>query len=202
MAKSTETLNRIMKILNMSEMIKLAQETLENGTVIEADEFIAGADVFIVTEDGENVALPVGEYVMADGRVLVVSSEGVIGEIKEASAPEAEAPAPVEANEDEKKEDETPAEALNYVTKEELAQVVDEIKMMIEEVVKEMAEEVAEEKVEEKKEEEKVAMSSNRPARKPMRHKPEAKTAKPLDLNSDVAKNATTFERVMAKLAQ
>ena len=198
MAKSTETLNRIMKILNMSEMIKLAQETLENGTVIEADEFVAGADVFIVTEDGENVALPVGEYVMADGRVLVVSSEGVIGEIKEASAPEAEAPAPVEANEDEKKEDETPAEALNYVTKEELAQVVDEIKMMIEEVVKEMAEEVAEEK----KEEEKVAMSSNRPARKPMRHKPEAKTAKPLDLNSDVAKNATTFERVMAKLAQ
>ena len=198
MAKSTETLNRIMKILNMSEMIKLAQETLENGTVIEADEFVAGADVFIVTEDGENVALPVGEYIMADGRVLVVSSEGVIGEIKEASAPEAEAPAPVEANEDEKKEDETPAEALNYVTKEELAQVVDEIKMMIEEVVKEMAEEVAEEK----KEEEKVAMSSNRPARKPMRHKPEAKTAKPLDLNSDVNKNATTFERVMAKLAQ
>ena len=201
MAKSTETLNRIMKILNMSEMIKLAQETLENGTVIEADEFVAGADVFIVTEDGENVALPVGEYVMADGRVLVVSSEGVIGEIKEASAPEAEAPAPVEANEEEKKE-ETPAEALNYVTKEELAQVVDEIKMMIEEVVKEMAEEVAEEKMEEKKEEEKVAMSSNRPARKPMRHKPEAKTANPLSLNSEVAKNATTFERVMAKLAQ
>lgn len=188
-----------MKILNMSEMIKLAQETLENGTVIEADEFVAGAEVFIVTEDGESVALPVGEYAMADGRTLVVSQEGIIGEIREASAPAEEAPAEapaqeVEANEDEKEE--TPAEALNYVTKEELAQVVDEIKMMIEEVVKEMAEEVVEEK-----EEEKVEMSANRPARKPMRHKPEAKTTKPLDL-AKAHNGGSTFDRVMAKISQ
>ena len=196
MAKSTETLNRIMKILNMSEMIKLAQETLENGTVVEADEFVAGAEIFIVTEDGENVALPVGDYTMADGKILKVAEEGIIASIDEAEPAEAPAEeAPAEAQlEEEEKEEETPAEALNYVTKEELAQVVDEIKMMVEEIVKEMAEEVAEEKVEEK-----VEMSKAKPARKPMRHKPEAKTSKPLDLGS--AKGGSTFDRVMAKIS-
>lgn len=197
MAKSTETLNRIMKILNMSEMIKLAQETLENGTVVEADEFVAGAEIFIVTEDGENVALPVGDYTMADGKMLKVAEEGIIASIEDAEpaeAPAEEAPAEAELEEEEKEE--TPAEALNYVTKEELAQVVDEIKMMVEEIVKEMAEDVAEEKVEEQ-----VEMSAKaKPARKPMRHKPEAKTSKPLDLGS--AKGGSTFDRVMAKISE
>jgi hypothetical protein len=192
MAKSQETLKRIMTLLNMD--VALAQETLENGTVIEADEFVAGAEVFIVTEDGEKVALPVGEYAMAEGKILQVTEEGIIYGIVDAEAPAEEAPAEeVEASEDEEKE--APAEQLNYVTKEELAQVVDEIKMMVEEIVKEMAEDV----VEDKKEEE-VAMSK-KPARKPMRHKPEAKTAKPLDLGK-ANKSGSTLDRVMAKLAQ
>jgi hypothetical protein len=192
MAKSQETLKRIMTLLNMD--VALAQETLENGTVIEADEFVAGAEVFIVTEDGEKVALPVGEYAMAEGKILQVTEEGIISGIVDAEAPAEEAPAEeVEASEDEEKE--APAEQLNYVTKEELAQVVDEIKMMVEEIVKEMAEDV----VEDKKEEE-VAMSK-KPARKPMRHKPEAKTAKPLDLGK-ANKSGSTLDRVMAKLAQ
>ena len=103
MAKSTETLNRIMKILNMSEMI--AQETLENGTVVEADEFVAGAEIFIVTEDGENVALPVGDYTMADGKILKVAEEGIIASIDEAEpaeAPAEEAPAEAQLEEEEK----------------------------------------------------------------------------------------------------
>lgn len=194
MAKSQETLKRIMTLLNME--VALAQETLENGTVIEADEFVAGAEVFIVTDDGEKVALPVGEYAMADGKILQVTEEGVISGIADAEAPAEEAPAEeVEASEEEEKE-EAPAEQLNYVTKEELAQVVDEIKMMVEEIIKEMAEEA----VEEDKKEEEVAMSK-KPARKPMRHKPEAKTAKPLDLGK-ADKSGSTLDRVMAKLAQ
>ena len=191
MAKSQETLKRIMTLLNME--VALAQETLENGTVIEADEFVAGAEVFIVTDDGEKVALPVGEYAMADGKILQVTEEGIISGIADAEAPAEEAPAEVEASEEDEKE-EAPAEQLNYVTKEELAQVVDEIKMMVEEIVKEMAEDV----VEEKKEEE-IAMSK-KPARKPMRHKPEAKTAKPLDLGK-APRGGSVLDRVMAKLA-
>lgn len=193
MAKSQETLKRIMTLLNME--VALAQETLENGTIIEADEFVAGAEVFIVTDDGEKVALPVGEYAMADGKILQVTEEGVISGIADAEAPADEAPAEVEAAEEEAPAEEG-AEKLNYVTKEELAQVVDEIKMMVEEIVKEMAEDV----VEEDKKEEEVAMSKA-PARKPMRHKPEAKTAKPLDLGK-ANKNMSTLDRVMAKIAQ
>ena len=189
MAKSQETLKRIMTLLNME--VSLAQETLDNGTVLEADEFVAGAEVFIVTEDDEKVALPVGEYAMENGQILQVTEEGIISGIADADAPAEEAP----AEEVEAAEEDAPAEQLNYVTKEELAQVVDEIKMMVEEIVKEMAEDVV---ADEKKEEE-VAMSKT-PARKPLRHKPEAKTVKPLDLAK--SKNGSTLDRVMAKIAQ
>jgi hypothetical protein len=41
--------------------VKLEQMKLENGTVLEADKFEAGNEIFIVTED-ERVALPIGEY--------------------------------------------------------------------------------------------------------------------------------------------
>jgi len=194
MAKSQETLKRIMTLLNME--VSLAQETLDNGTVLEADEFVAGAEVFIVTEDDEKVALPVGEYAMENGQILQVTEEGIISGIADADAPAEEAPAEeVEAAEEDAPAEDAPAEQLNYVTKEELAQVVDEIKMMVEEIVKEMAEDVV---ADEKKEEE-VAMSKT-PARKPLRHKPEAKTVKPLDLAK--SKNGSTLDRVMAKIAQ
>lgn len=146
MAKSQETLKRIMTLLNME--VSLAQETLDNGTVLEADEFVAGAEVFIVTEDDEKVALPVGEYAMESGQILQVTEEGIISGIADADAPAEEAPAEeVEAAEEDAPAEDAPAEQLNYVTKEELAQVVDEIKMMVEEIVKEMAQDVvAEEK--------------------------------------------------------
>ena len=71
--KATEILSKAKELLSIeSEEVKLAQATLENGTVIEADDFAEGKDVFIVTED-ERVALPVGDYKLEDiiGRDLV-----------------------------------------------------------------------------------------------------------------------------------
>ena len=62
--------------------IKLAQMTLENGTIIEAEEFAPEFEVFIVTEE-DRIALPVGDYALEDGMILVVESEGIIKEIKE-----------------------------------------------------------------------------------------------------------------------
>jgi hypothetical protein len=63
--------------------------TLENGTVLEAESFEAGQEVFILTDD-EKVALPVGEYELEDGMILVVAEEGLIAEIKEAVEEEVE----------------------------------------------------------------------------------------------------------------
>jgi len=89
--KATETLNKIAHLLNVDlsaqEEVKLEQVKLENGTVIEAEAFEAGESVFIVTED-ERVALPIGEYDLEGGQVLVVAEEGVIAELREAGEEE------------------------------------------------------------------------------------------------------------------
>tara|TARA_R110000868_G_scaffold52350_2_gene165542 strand:- start:917 stop:1516 length:600 start_codon:yes stop_codon:yes gene_type:complete len=86
--KTTEMLKRIQTLLNTR--VELEDRKLDNGTVISADEFAEGQPVFIVTED-ERIAMPVGEYQMEDGSVLVVEEEGIIAAIKsgEEEAPEA-----------------------------------------------------------------------------------------------------------------
>ena len=104
------------------EKVELAQAKLDNGTVLEAEAFEAGNEIFIVTED-ERVAVPVGEYQMEDGQMLVVSEEGIIGEIKSA-----------EAEESEEEEVEAEEEEMAYVSKEEFNSAIDEIKGMINEL--------------------------------------------------------------------
>lgn len=80
--KPSEIYDKIVTLLNAEEVeqIELAQAKLDNGTVIEADSFEAGQNVFIVTED-EKVPLPIGDYVLEDGKKLVVSEEGIIASI-------------------------------------------------------------------------------------------------------------------------
>ena len=115
--KSNEMLNQIKTLLNIE--VKLEEMKLENGTVITSDSFEDGKEVFIITDDEskEKVALPVGEYILEDGRLLVVSEEGIIAEIKEVS--------------DEVPAEETPAETADlevedYEEKEkEMADVAD-----------------------------------------------------------------------------
>ena len=63
------------------EKVELAQAKLENGTIVESESFKAGDEIFIVTDD-EKVAMPVGEYVMEDGKLLVVEEEGIIADYR------------------------------------------------------------------------------------------------------------------------
>lgn len=159
-----------------TEETKLAQMSLENGTVLEAEAFEAGNEVFIVTED-ERVPVPVGEYQMEDGMILMVTEEGMIGEIKEA---EAEVEEEVEAG-------------AEYATKEELAEIrsmVEEIAAMIKEK-KEMAE---------AKEEAQLKEELSAPAAAPLKHNPETENKKTQVLFSQ--KRATsTRDRVFEKIA-
>lgn len=75
-------INQIKTLLGME--IKLETMKLSDGvTVLEAEMFEAGNEVFVVTEDEQKIALPIGEYEMEDGRILVVVEEGIISEIKE-----------------------------------------------------------------------------------------------------------------------
>jgi hypothetical protein len=95
-----EIVKKICVALNIE--VKLEQMKLNDGvTVIEADSFEANNEIFVVTEDDQRIPLPVGEYVVENGMLLVVTQEGVIAEIKEQEAPEE-----VEAPEEEMKKDE------------------------------------------------------------------------------------------------
>jgi hypothetical protein len=78
--KNQEMLNKIKTLLNME--VKLEEMKLQNGTLIEADKFEKGSEVFIKTDD-EKVAMPVGEYILEDGKLLVVEEEGIIGDMRE-----------------------------------------------------------------------------------------------------------------------
>jgi hypothetical protein len=188
--KATEILKRFDAFLSKEESkeVKLAQMKLKNGTVIEAQEFKEGEAVFIVTED-EKVAMPIGEYEMEDGSILVVTEEGVIGGAKEEEVgeeEEVEVEAEAETKEPKKVVESTVKEThfeeevkeeveveAGYATKEELGAAIDEIKAMIEDLKNPKNEE------EEMQESEELKAELSKPASKPFKHNPEAnKTVK------------------------
>lgn len=78
----TSVINQIKTLLGME--VKLETMKLMDGiTIFEADAFEMDKEVFIVTEDEQKIPVPIGEYEMEDGRILVVIEEGVISELKE-----------------------------------------------------------------------------------------------------------------------
>lgn len=85
--KEKSILNKVRTLLGME--IKLESMTLSDGiTILDAEIFEAGQEVFIVTPDEQKIAVPIGEYELEDMRVLVVAEEGIIAEIKEAVSEE------------------------------------------------------------------------------------------------------------------
>ena len=201
--KSNNVIEKIKDVLNLNEEVKLEQAKLDNGTIIEADTFESGVEVFIVTED-EKVALPVGEYALEDGKILVVAEDGIIAEIKDAEAEEVEEVEEVEAKEEEKEE-------MGYATKEELAEVksmIEEIKAMLEPKEDLSAEDLGNLLTEELAKHERVELNEipvevqaelNEPSAEPIVSNPEVK--KTISKFS-VSKNrkSTTIDRVMSRL--
>tara|TARA_Y100000033_G_scaffold6939_1_gene5788 strand:+ start:5580 stop:6209 length:630 start_codon:yes stop_codon:yes gene_type:complete len=204
---TNDMISKIKEVLNLSEEVKLEQQTLENGTVLEAEAFEAGKEIFIVTED-EKVAVPVGEYEMEDGRILIVAEEGLIAEIKEAGEEE-------EVEEVEAKEEEEEKEEMGYSTKEELAEVkemIEEIKAMLE-PKEEMSEELnadelgnlmteelcKHDKVELSEVPEEVKQELSEPAAEPIQANPEAKTVKH-NFKYATKRKTSTLDRVMNKI--
>ena len=202
--KSTEILNKIKTFLGdekieqeetqveetqleeTSEEVKLAQAKLENGTVLEAEAFEAGNEIFIVSDD-EKVAVPKGEYQMEDGTMLVVEEEGIIGEIK---AEETKEPTVEEEDKTDASEELADEEEM-YVSKREFESAVEEIKGMIKEL-KDEKEEMAQ--VEEQVKQE----LSETPAVEPISHNPEAKEQFKVRFGNN--RKETALDRVMKKL--
>ena len=213
--KATEVLKRIMTELSAKSVVevKFEQMKLDNGTVLEADSFEAGNEVFIVNEE-ERIALPVGEYTMDDSRVLIVLEEGIIAEIREASIEEeVEVEVEVEAS-----ESATPKKVIESHTVEqhfaeeevvvEESPIVDKVKAIIMPLIDEIRAELsamreemglAKEKMSEVEKEngELKTELSSQSAAKPIKHNPEGGKKAEVKLGK---RPATSFDRVLAKL--
>lgn len=193
--KSSEVLNKVRSLLGVElEKVELAQAKLDNGTVVEAESFEAGNEIFIVTDD-QKVLLPVGDYVMEDGRKLVVSEEGIIGEIVSVEAE-------YEDKEKEEMEEEVVVEAPEEVV-EEVEKIVEAVVEAVAPVIEEVKEEVQElkrkfEEQSEKKDEKKKEEMS-KAARRPIKHNPEKK-AQPQGYKFATKRQMNTRDRVLEKI--
>lgn len=187
----SNVINQIKTILGME--VKLAQMKLDNGTVLEAEAFEAGMPVFIVNEE-DRIALPVGEYKLEDGMMLIVAEEGIIAEVKEAEVVEeapAEAPEVEVEVEQEMSESATPKKVIESTIKEShfSKEDVDALKAEIEALKTELA------SLKEVKEEEVVELSAQ-----PLTHNPEATAEVKLNLFAQ-SRTKTTFDTVLSKIA-
>ena len=186
-------LNEIKTLLNIE--VKLEEQKLENGTVVSAEAFEKGKEIFIVTDD-EKVAMPVGEYILEDGRLVVVEEEGMIADVREVSD---EVPAKEEAKEEVEETEDLGEEKKEM---EEEADVADwkgmeiRIKNLEDAIADLKADKVEAEKKEEKMEEVKEELS----AVKPIKHNPEANTPQKKQVQFAKGQFNTTLDRVLSKL--
>jgi len=178
-------INEIKTLLGME--VKLAQMKLMDGvTVLEADAFEMDNAVFIVNGE-ERIPVPVGEYELEDGMILVVAVEGIIAEIKEAvvveeEAPEAEVEVEVEAQ---SAAPATPKRIVESVSKEMFFAEIEKLRTEIAEL-KSVKEVVKEE-------------LSSEVVVEPLTHSPEVKNEVKLNKLSP-NRQMTTQDIVMAKL--
>ena len=154
-------INKVKTLLGLE--VKLEQMKLDNGAVLEADAFEVGAEVFVVADE-ERVAVPIGEYVMEDGKSLKVVEEGIIAEIGEASAEE-EAPAEEEVVEEEELATEAaaPKKIVKSISEEMFFSEIEKLRNEISELKLSKVEEVVVEEVVELSSQEEVEGISHNP---------------------------------------
>jgi hypothetical protein len=142
--KNSTLLEKIKSLLTSE--VKLEQMLMGDGvTKIEADSFEAGKEVFVVTEDEQKIAVPVGEYELEDGRILVIVEEGIISEIKEKVEEVEEEVAPTEEPTEAAPEEEmsapvaTPKKTIESIVKESFFAEMEKLQKENEELKSELA---------------------------------------------------------------
>lgn len=199
---ATDTLKKVKTLLGLET--SLEQMKLDNGTVLEAEVFEAGSEVFIVTDD-EKVALPIGEYTLEDGTMLLVEEEGLIASIGEVETEaETEVEEEVEA-EEEIIEEEVTEEDLGYVSKEEFGKAIDEIKAMIDEMKagydKPKEEEEEKEEMTAEVESAELKEELSKPATEAIKHAPKEKSVTKGKFNFNNNKQVSAYDRIVAKIS-
>jgi len=193
--KNQEMLNQIKTLLNIE--VKLEEMKLENGTLVSAESFEKGSEIFIVTDD-EKVAMPVGEYILEDGKLLVVEEEGMIADMREVSdeVPAKEEKDGKEITEDlEEEKEEKMMDEENYVTKDTFKEMEDKIQNLEDAIADLKDDKVeAEEVVEEKEVKEELSEV------KPIKHNPETKAPQKTKVQFGKGQFTTALDRVLNKL--
>ena len=202
-------LNKVRELLGME--VKLEQRKLEDGvTIIEADEFAPENEVVIITEDEQRIPLPIGEYKMDDGMILVVTEEGLIAEIKEEAAEEEEVIEEEAKKDYDEKEEEMADEAkpvkkvVESIVKETFFNEIETLKKENEELkakLQNLSKVETTEETEEVVEDEKTELSTEEldPAVKPISFNPENKEQRERILYAQ-NRTETTLDRVFKKL--
>lgn len=194
--KENTILTRIAALLGMNKVELATMKLMDGVTILEADAFEAGMEVFIVTEDEQRVAIPVGEYELEDGRMLVVAQEGIIAEIKEMEeeapeveeAPEAEAPMVEEEMADEAIPV-APKKVIKSTIEEMLFSKIEELKAENEALKAQLSEQPVMEE----------APVVDEPAAKPIAHNPEKPQAQ-TQFTWGQGAGVSTFDRIISKL--
>ena len=179
---ATKQINKIKTLLGLE--VKLEQMALDNGTILEAESFEVGMEIFVVNEE-DRIPLPAGDYMLENGKMLAVVDEGVIAEIKEPTeeAPEAEVEVEAEA------ETATPKKVVESISKEMFFAEIEKLRNEITQLRTDLS---AEPIVEEVKE---VELSAE-----PIKHNPEGVVnKKPLQVYSK-NKSKSTTDIVFSKL--
>ena len=217
--KSTEMLKKIKTLLNIE--VKLEEQKLENGTRIEAESFEKGKEIFILTDD-QKVAMPVGEYLLEDGRLVVIEEEGLIADVREVSD---EAPAKEEAEEEGQEEVKDETEDLEEGDDEaavkdwagmekriknledaisDLKSKIGEKDMKEEDLKEDLKEDSKENLKEEVKEEVNEALKEelSKPAASPIRHNPEGKSSVKQNFKISPKRRPSTMDLILNQITK
>ena len=196
-------LNQIKTLLNIE--VKLEDMKLENGTIVTAESFEKGKELFIVTDD-EKVAMPVGEYILEDGRLLVVEEEGIIADVRDVSdevpAKEEETTEDLEEKEEVVEEEKEMAEVGDWEGMEKRIQNLEDAIADLKGDKENKMEDVQEEEMSDEIQaplKSRTVKEEFEAASKPIKHNPEAVTEQK-QVKFAKGRFNTTLDRVLNKL--
>ena len=188
--KANDMVNQIKTLLNIE--VKLEEMKLDNGTVVEAESFESGKEIFIVTDD-DKVALPVGEYMLEDSRLLVVEEEGMIADLKDVSD---EVPQEEEETEDLEEE----ADVADWKGMESRIQNLEDAIADLKKDKVEASDDASTLKSRTVKEEFSAEELSSEPAAEAIKHNPEGETLKEMKFVYSQNRTETTLDRILNKI--
>ena len=152
------------KVMLGLEKFEVTAKLVDGTEVYVEDEFVVGAQLSVITEDG-SIPAPEGMHTLENGQQVTVDAAGVIVEISEASAEEMEDKEEEEEKMEDKDEDKDKMqdeEVVEEITEDIVATIVESIAPLVEDLVK-----IREEIVEMRKE---FAKFSAEPAAKPVKN--------------------------------